>query len=198
MNTLSVKKRVVTVLAATALICLSNAGLANELSKNIDNFSDATNNNLGLARIFMNDSTTGGKTTTSSSVSNGIMTVTGKIAPARGQPGWASTVLLLDPAGQPKDASHYEGIKLVIKINKGNVNVSANSTKVSNYDYHVAPVVVTQYGEFQEVSIPFNSMKRAWSAQTELDTQTLSSISIVAWDMQANDFDFAIDQVSFY
>jgi len=183
---------------AAALVCLSGTGSATELSRKVDDFSNAMNNSLGFARIFMNDSTTGGATTTEHSVNDGVISIKGKIVPARGQPGWASTVLLLDPAGMPKDASHYEGIKLKLKVNKGNINLSANSTEITNYDYHVAPVVVSQYGEFQEISIPFKTMKRVWSAQTQLNTKTLNSISIVAWDMQAGDFDFAIDEVSFY
>ncbi len=37
-----------------------------------------------------------------------------KLLPPRGQPGWASTVLLLDPQGLPRDASAYEGIRLLV------------------------------------------------------------------------------------
>jgi hypothetical protein len=41
-------------------------------------------------------------------------------------------------------------------------------------------------------------MKRAWSEQTPLNTKTISGLSIVAFALQKADFDFEIDEVSFY
>ena len=122
----------------------------------------------------------------------------GQISPPRGQPGWASTVLLLDPQGLPQDASAYEGIRLLIRVNKGNVSISANSSEITNYDFHATPVARQSDGEFHVVEIPFAKMKRGWSEQTPLNTKTLTSLSLVAFDVQKGSFDFEIDEVSFY
>lgn len=185
-------------LVATALLAFSAAGFAASLISSIDDFSDAQNNSLGMPRQFMNDSLAGGKTTTQQSVSEGVLHVKGKIVPPRGQPGWASSVLPLSMPGQAQNASAYEGIRLWVKINQGNLSLSANSTEVTNFDYHAAPVVVAADGQFHELKIPFTSMKRAWSEQTRLNTATLNSISIVAYSLQPAIFDFEVDEVSFY
>jgi hypothetical protein len=141
---------------------------------------------------------TGGGTTMTPEVADGILSVSGQITPPRGQPGWASSVLLLHPQGQPMDASAYEGIRLRIRISEGMLSVSANSTQVTNFDYHAALVVAKADGEFHEVKIPFSSMKRAWSEQTRLDTSTIASVSIVAFDVQRGGYDFDVDEVGFY
>ena len=164
----------------------------------VDDFSDAQNNSLGIPRQFVNDTMAGGGTTTVQSVSEGVLSVKGEIVPARGQPGWASSLLLLDPQGLPRDAGAYEGVRLLVRVDKGNLSVSANSTDVTNFDYHAAAVTVASDGEFHEVKIPFASMKRAWSEQTPLNTRTISSLSIVAFDVQKGSFDFAVDEVGFY
>ena len=41
-------------------------------------------------------------------------------------------------------------------------------------------------------------MRRAWSEQTELNTTTLSGLSIVAFSLQAAAFDYELDEVGFY
>ena len=118
--------------------------------------------------------------------------------PARGQPGWASTVLLLDPQGLPQDASAFKGIRLLVRVNKGNLSISANSSKITNFDYHAAPIIRQSDGEFHEVKIPFDKMKRAWSEQTPLNPKTLTGLSLVAVDLQKGSFDFEISELSFY
>lgn len=181
-----------------ALLAFPGPGLAEALSPMVDDFSDPLNNSLGIARQFLDDTMAGGSTTTSQSVSEGVLSVKGEIVPPRGQPGWASSVLLLDPQGLPKDASAFDGIRLLVRVNNGNISVSANSTAIENFDYHAAPVVATKDGNFHEVRIPFAKMKRAWSEQTSLDTTTISSLSIVAYGVQKGSFDFELDEVSFY
>jgi hypothetical protein len=178
-----------------AFSCFSFAG---SLSSVIDDFSDANNNNLGIPRQFLNDSIAGGGTTTEQGVSKGVIAAKGDILPPRGQPGWASMVLLLDSQNLPQDASAFDGIRLLVKINTGNISISANSAEITNFDYHAAPVVVTADGKFHEVKIPFTSLKRAWSEQTPLNTKTISSLSISAYGLQKSAFDFELDEVSFY
>ena len=164
----------------------------------IDDFNHAKDTNLGTPRVLITDSSSGGKTTTVLAVVDGVMQIKGDIIPGRGQPGWSSLVLPLGQMNETQDASEFDGISLRVKINHGNVSISANSTEVVNYDYHSSPVVVSSDGKFHEIKIPFESMKRVWSAQTKLNTQTLSSLSIVAFSPQKSSFDFAVDKVSFY
>ncbi|MDO3384779.1 CIA30 family protein [Gilvimarinus sp. SDUM040013] len=182
---------------ATALV-LSGSVFADALPPLVDSFDDATNNDLGLPRQLMTDSVAGGQSTATHSVDAGVVVVKGDITPARGQLGWASFVLPLDGQGQPQDADAYEGVLLKVKLNKGNLSVSVNSTEVTNFDFHASPVTVTNDGEFHEVKVPFDSLKRAWSEQTPLNAATVNAISIVAYGVQPESFNFVLDEVSFY
>ncbi len=185
-------------LSLALLLTFSCTSFGGTLSPVIDDFSDAKNNNLGIPRHFINDTIAGGGTTTKQEVSKGVLFAKGEITPPRGQPGWASIALPLDVKSLPQDASGFEGIRLLVKVNKGNISVSANSTEITNFDYHAAPVAVPADGKFHEVKIPFASMKRAWSEQTPLNTKTINVISISAYGMEKSSFDFALDEVSFY
>jgi hypothetical protein len=189
----------ITQMAATvALFTATLNGYAGDLGPTVDDFSDPHKNSLGIDRQFVDDTAAGGQTKVQHTVKGGVLAARGEIAPPRGQPGWASTILLLDPAGLPQDASAYEGIRLLVRVNKGNLAISANSSEITNYDFHAAPVVRHADGEFHEVKIPFAEMKRAWSEQIPLNTKTLTSISLVAIDLQKGSFDFEVAEVSFY
>jgi len=184
-------------LALVALLA-TTCSFGENMSPIVDDFSDPENNSLGIPRQYVNDTISGGDTSTEQSVSDGVLSVTGEIVPPRGQPGWSSAILILDPQGMPQDASAFEGIRLLVKVNKGNISVSANSTDVQNFDYHAAPVLAKSDGKFHEVKIPFASMKRAWSEQTPLNTKTINGLSIVAFGMQKGSYDFQLDEVGFY
>jgi hypothetical protein len=199
MNTWNITPFIITKsLLLAGLITFTYVSYAGNINPVIDDFSDPKNNSLGIPRQFLNDTMTGGGTTTEQAVSKGVISIKGKIIPPRGQPGWASTLLIIDPKGLPQDVSGFEGIRLLIKINKGNLNVSANSTDIKNYDYHAAPISVSSDGKFHEIKIPFTAMKRAWSEQITLNTKTINSVTIVAYDLQKGCFDFEVDEVSFY
>lgn len=198
MKHLFVKHLFIRYLGLVAILTFSSASFGGGLSPLIDDFSDATNNNLGTPRQFLNDTLAGGSTTTAQEVVQGIITSKGEIIPPRGQPGWASMVLPLDSQSLPKDASAFEGVRLLIKINSGSMSISANSTEITNFDYHAAPIAVAADGKFHEIKIPFAAMKRAWSEQSPLNTKTINSLSIVAFGLQKSSFDFAVDEVSFY
>jgi hypothetical protein len=185
-------------LAAISFLIFASHSHADTPRSLIDDFADEQNNSLGLPRLFMDDTSTGGGTTTVQSVSEGVLYVQGEIVPPRGQPGWASSIFLLNAQGLPQDVSTFEGIRLLIKVNEGNISISANSADVTNYDYHAAAVTTKADGEFHEVKIPFASMKRAWSEQTPLNTETIASLSIVAFGLQKTVFEFEVDEVSFY
>ena len=181
-----------------SVLTLSSSTMADTAITLIDDFNDDANNSIGLPRQYMNDTMVGGNTTTELSVSNGVMQLSGEIVPPRGQPGWASAVLLLDGEGKPVDASEYSGIRMRVKINSGMLSISANSTEVTNFDYHSSVVMAASDGEFHDVKIPFSSLKRSWSEQTFLNTQTINSLSLVAFSIQKASFDYAVDEVSFY
>ena len=182
------------------LVALSSSvfSLSADATAMIDDFTAPANTHFGQPRQYLNDSMAGGATQDTHSVKNGILQVTGTITPPRGQPGWSSTVLPLAALGQAKDVSECEGIKLRVRISQGNINLSANSLDITNFDFHASPVVVKTDGKFHEVKIPFKEMKRAWSAQTPLNTTNLTSLSIVAYSLQPAAFDYEIDAVSFY
>jgi hypothetical protein len=182
----------------TSLLAISSYSFSGELQPIVDDFSSVETNSLGVARQFLDDKMAGGKTQTAIDISDGKLHIKGEIVPPRGQPGWASSVLLLNNKGLGQDVSNFNGVKLLVKVSKGNISVSANSVEVTNYDYHAAMVAVQSDGKFHEVKIPFTSMKRAWSEQTQLNTATISSLSIVSFGMQPTPFDFEIDQVGFY
>lgn len=185
-------------LSLVALLAFSCTSFGEGLNPMVDDFSDAKNNNLGIPRQFLNDTLAGGSTTTEQKVSQGMISATGEIIPPRGQPGWASMVLPLDAQSLPQDASAFAGVRLLIKINSGSISISANSSEITNFDYHAAPIAVTADGKFHEVKIPFTAMKRAWSEQTPLNTKTINSLSIAAFGLQKTAFDFAVDEVGFY
>ncbi len=185
-------------LAVISLLAVSSRVVAETGNTLIDDFSDQQNNSLGFPRQFVDDTSTGGNTSVTHSVANGVFSAKGELMPARGQPGWASAILLLDPQGAPVDASRYEGITLRVRINKGSLSVSANSADVTNFDYHAAVITRKADGDFHEVRVPFSSMKRTWSEQTPLNSKTLSSISLVSFGVQRGTFDFEIDEVRFY
>ncbi|WP_438862427.1 CIA30 family protein [Neptunicella sp.] len=182
----------------TSMLAFSTGALSASLPTLVDDFSNATDNNLGLPRQLMSDTVAGGNTSSEVDIAAGVMRLKGDIVPPRGQPGWASSILPLGNMGEPEDASQYKGIQLLIKIHSGNLSISANSTEVDNFDYHSAPISVPSDGTFHQVKIPFESMKRGWSEQTHLNPATLNSLSIIAYAMQPAPFDFEIDEVRFY
>lgn len=184
-----------TTLLATVL---SFSSISAEKSLLIDDFKHESSNKLGLQRLFMTDVTVGGQSKSNVTVNNGVIEIKGEIVPPRGQPGWSSSVLPLASMGEHIDASGYQGIQLRLKVNSGSLIISANSSEVTNFDYHAAPIPVAPNGKFHEIKVPFADMKRAWSEQSALNTATLASLSIVAISMQNASYDFAVDKVSFY
>lgn len=191
--------------AIAAILLAAAAYLPTSLTANpasdpalLDNFENPAASNVGTARMFIDDTSAGGKTETSYEIQDGKLVASGTITPPRGQPGWASMALLLNPDGSPADLSDYQGVALKIRVDKGNLSVSANSTEVTNFDYHAAPIARDGSKEFRDVRIDFSDMKRAWSAQTKLNLETIVSISVVAFDIQPGPFAFEIEEIRFY
>ncbi len=61
-----------------AILTFSSASFGGGLSPLIDDFSDATNNNLGIPRQFLNDTLAGGSTTTAQEGAKGIISAKGR------------------------------------------------------------------------------------------------------------------------
>ena len=181
-----------------SIMATSSTAMAASAKALIDDFSNETNNSWGLPRQQMADTMVGGGSTSEANVKNGIMQLSGEIVPPRGQPGWVSTVLLLDGEGKPVNVSEYSGIRMSVKVSSGALSLSANSTDVTNFDYHSSAVMVVPDGKFHDVDIPFDSLKRMWSEQTPLNAKTIASLSIVAFSLKKAPFDYEIDEISFY
>jgi len=84
-----------------------------------------------------------------------------------------------------------------VKVISGMLSVQAGSSEVDNFDYHGSPISA-KAGEFQDIRIPFKSMKRAWSEQTTLNAKTIISVNIVAFGMAKGDFAYELDEIGFY
>jgi len=182
-------------LALSALVGGTWLGAA--IPASLDSFDEAAVTALGTPRLVFNDKDLGGTSTAKQEFSDGVMSVAGKIVPGRGQPGFISLVLLLSPQGQPQDLSEYEGIRLRVKVTKGNLSVVAASSEIQNFDYHTTALSRTG-GEFKEVRIPFAEMKRVWSEQRSLNLETITSINLVAAGVQPGDYAYEVDEVGFY
>ena len=182
---------------AIAATAIATAG-ASEVPALLDDFSNADATNLGTPRVIVDDSATGGRSRITQRFEKGILYAKGEIIPARGQPGWVSTGLLLSADGSPVDLSKYQGIRLKVRISAGLLSVSANSVEIDNYDYHAALVQPNSNEDIREIRVPFKDLKRAWSQQTRLNPATVNSISLVAIGMQKGPFAYEIDEIGFY
>jgi hypothetical protein len=164
----------------------------------VDDFSSAETTSIGAPRIVINDASIGGTSHLEQSVTDGVLSAKGEIAPARGQPGFVSMVLPLANPGEAMDLSEYEGIRIRVRIGSGTLSISANSNEVQNFDYHTAVVTRSADGDFHEVRIPWSKMRRVWSEQTSLNPATINSLSLVAAHTQKSTFSYEVDEVGFY
>lgn len=163
----------------------------------LDDFSDAQRTNAGIDRLVIDDAALGGRSKARLSTEAGVLSVSGEIDPARGQPGFVSIVLLLAPDGKPQDLSRFEGIRIRVEATQGMLSVLAASTEVENYDYHASFVTRSSDG-LQEIRIPFSTMKRLWSEQTRLNLGTVASINLVASGLEKGTFAYKVDEIGFY
>lgn len=163
----------------------------------VDDFSDAEKTSCKAPRLLITDKDAGGKSQATQHVENGALHVSGDLVPGRGSPAFVSLPLLLTPEGHPQDVHDFTGVRLKVKIERGMVSVQVASTEVTNFDYHLAPVV-GKTGEWVEVRVPFKDMKRVWSEQTTLNTASVTSVNLVVVAMAPDTFNFAVDEVGFY
>ena len=163
----------------------------------LDDFSNNVQTSIGTNRMMIDDASIGGKSKFQTRFEDGVLEMSGDIKPARGQPGFVSMVLLLNPDGTPADLSEYEGIQLKIQVIKGSVSVLAASSEIFNYDYHGTPIARKGEG-ILTIRVPFDSLKRLWSEQTPLNLKTIVSVNLVASSLQPQAFKYEISEVSFY
>ena len=163
----------------------------------VDDFSNATQTSRGAGRLLIDDAGAGSKSRATQRCENGVLLVQGELVPGRGAPAFISIPHLLTPDAKPEDVSAYTGVRLRVKVTTGTLTVQVGSTDVDNFDFHSAPVVA-QRGEFVEVRVPFTDMKRAWSAQTPLNTKVVNGVNLVAFGMAPGKFAYEVDEIGFY
>ncbi len=163
----------------------------------VDDFAQADKTSRGAGRMVIDDAGAGSKSHATQRVADGVLVVEGELVPGRGAPAFISIPLLLRGDAAPQDVSAYAGVRLRVKINQGILTAQVATADVDNFDFHSAPVVAKR-GEFTEVRVAFTDMKRAWSAQTALNSKLVTSVNLVAFGMAPGKFAFEVDEIGFY
>lgn len=163
----------------------------------VDDFAQADKTARGASRLLFDDASAGSKSRASQRVENSTLVVEGDLVLGRGAPAFISIPLLLTPDAKPQDVSAYTGVRLRVKLIQGTLTAQVSTADVDNFDYHSAPVVAKR-GEVTEVRVPFADMKRAWSAQTPLNTKLVTSVNLVAFGMAPGKFSYEVDEIGFY
>ena len=84
--------------------------------------------------------------------------------------------------------SDYEGVRLRVKVIQGILCVQVATSTITNFDYHTSAPITNKGSDFQEVRIPFQEMKRAWSEATVLDLTTVTSVNLVSFGLSKDAF----------
>ncbi len=176
---------------------LASPAFCADTSALVDDFADAAKTTRGAGRLLFDDASAGSKSRATQRVEKGVLIVQGELAPGRGAPAFISIPLLLTPDAKPQDVSAYTGVRLRVKVTQGLLTAQVSTADVDNFDYHSAPVVAKR-GEFVEVRVPFADMKRAWSAQTALNTKLVTSVNLVSFAMAPGAFAYEVDEIGFY
>lgn len=184
-------------LLATTLAILSPAPARAATSALVDDFSAADHTTGGAGRLVIDDKGAGSQSHATQHCENGVLKVGGELVPGRGVPAFISVPLVLAPDGKPQDISAYAGVRLRVKLVQGPLSVQVSTAEIQNFDYHSA-VVAAKRGEFVEVRMPFNDLKRAWSEQTPLNTKGVTSVNLVVFGMAKTAFAFEVDEIGFY
>jgi len=189
----------VTTTLITALFALGSiAGQGAATPLLLDDYSDATRNKNGVARLLIDDKAAGSKSQATQKCENGVLSVKGDLVPGRGVPAFISEVSLLSADGKPKDLTGYQGVRLRVKVIKGILCVQVGSSEINNFDYHTGAPIPGKRGEFQEVLIPFKEMKRAWSEQIVLNLKSITSVNLVSFGLAKDAFAYEVDEIGFY
>ena len=164
----------------------------------LDDYSDAKRNRNGAERLLIDDQSAGSQSRATVKCADGVLSVHGDLVPGRGVPAFISAVSLLSEEGKPKDMTDYQGVRLRVKVLKGTLCVQVATSTVTNFDYHASAPIAGKGGDFQEVRIPFKAMKRAWSEQTALNLETVTSVNLVSFGLARDAFAYEVDEIGFY
>jgi hypothetical protein len=173
------------------------AGAANYPSL-LDDFSDSAHTHSGAQRLLVDDKAMGSQSHATQACANGVLSVQGELVPGRGLPAFISVPLLLSTDAQAQDLSAYEGVRIRVKILKGILSVQVASSEIQNFDFHTSGPVTAKRGEFQEVRVPFKTMKRAWSEQIPLNLKTITAVNLVSFGLAKDAFAYEVDEIGFY
>jgi len=166
--------------------------------KLLDDYSDPTRNKHGVERLLIDDQSAGSASQATQTCENGVLAVQGELVPGRGVPAFISLASPLAADGTPMDLTANQGVRLRVNVTRGMLSVQVSSAEISNYDFHTSAPIVAKRGEFQEVRIPFQEMKRGWSEQTALNLQSITSINLVSFSMAKDSFAYEVDEIGFY
>jgi hypothetical protein len=183
---------------AIILMSCATPSAAESSGRPIDDFAQAEVQPTGMPRMIIDDSQAGGQSKAATSFADGVMTVSGTLVPGRGSPGFVSIPLILSADGSPTDLSEYTGVRLRIKLERGSLVVQTSTTDVTNFDYHSSVPLTRNPDEYQEIKVPFASMRQVWSAPTELNLKHVTSINLVSAGMAPDAISYKIDEISFY
>lgn len=190
--------RAATTLLAALLALSPLTALAETTPALLDDFSDASVNKNGGARMLIDDKGAGSQSHATQKTENGVLKVEGELIPGRGVPAFISLVSLLTPDGKPQDLSGHEGVRIRVRGTKGILSVQVGTTDVQNFDYHTSAPVTGKRGEFTEIRLAFKDMKRGWSEQTPLNLKSVTTINLVSFGLAKDAFAYEVDEIGFY
>ncbi|GAB5561907.1 MAG: hypothetical protein SynsKO_35540 [Synoicihabitans sp.] len=186
------------VFLSAILISSASPSAAETTGRSIDDFAQADLQPAGMPRMIIDDNQAGGKSKATTTFADGVMTVSGKIVPGRGAPGFVSIPLILSADGSSSDLSKFTGVRLRVKLERGSLIVQTSTTDVTNFDYHSSAPITRDPENFQIVEVPFSAMKQVWSAPTDLNLKTVTSINLVSAGMAPDTIFYHIDEIGFY
>lgn len=198
-----------TLLVLGALGCDRNQGIPTDLRPSpsaqapatpplLDDYSNDKHNKNGAERLLIDDKTAGGQSRATVTCENGVLSVKGDLVPGRGVPAFISAVSLLAVEGKPQDVTGYQGVRLRVKVIQGILCVQVPTSTITNYDYHTSAPIAANGGDFQDVRIPFQNMKRAWSEPTALNLKTVTSVNLLSFGLSSSTFAYEVDELGFY
>ena len=122
----------------------------------------------------------------------------GKLSPTSNNPyAWAGSTMALASGNTPQDLSAFKGVKVKVKVEKGDVYISLPISDVKNYDFHMF-TLKAEVG-WQEVEIPFTSFQQYFlNPKIELTGKNIIGITLGASGMQAGEFSFEIEYIDLY
>jgi hypothetical protein len=161
----------------------------------LDDFS-AARSSSGAELSFDVDTAWGGASTLRSERRGGTLRVYGKVTPNKGMPGTAGISLHIDGGDAPVDVSAYTGVRIRIKAAKGALALKLVTDGVKNYDYHSFAIAAKP--AVQQLDIPFTQFRQLWSAPIPFTGKDMRGIALWASGFAPGDYDFTIDEISFF